>query len=259
MTRHLSDSDISGAFREMAAAVAELAIKTGQVPARAELSDAQELEILRLTAAHPGMLRQEAPAYPEGDFRETSAAAEILRLTSTHPREFGVSRSGGARPGARARRDSEVLALSRTTASPADGQLVSKWGLPVTVAGVPVTSENSERLGLGRVLPPMVADVTDDPAEDISSWVGRSTGGLGDGPDQPPDLGVTDPSFGEQTDEVSNPYAVASPHAEVNRLVQAGAAAGITGLRTGAKKARHPQTGRFTSKQARLTGTLSGI
>lgn len=306
MPRDLSLRDVAGAISELVArqelhtgAIAQLAGLVGfSSPARDRtyLSDTEELEVLRLTAAHPTMLRQEAPVYPEGDFRESSAAAEILRLTATHPREFGavrptrsgVSRSG--RPSARARRDSELLSLSRTTASPADGQLVSKWGLPVTVAGQPVTTENSERLGLGRVLPPLVRDVTDSPSEDYSSYIGRPTGGLGNEvagldpsdarvPDARPtnaqvqamldqqraqgmaggwDLGPDVSGFGEQTDEVSNPYAVANPAAEVNRLVKAGAAAGITGLRTGAKKARHPATGRFTSKQAKLTGTLSG-
>ena len=248
MTRRLTDADISGAFRELVDAVGQLAIKAGQVPVRTELSDAEELEISRLQLSHPKLLRQETSVYPEGDFRESSAAAEILRLTATHPREFGagrgVSRSGGrASRSARARRDSVVLALSRTTASPADGQLVSKWGLPVTVAGVPVTSENAGRLGLGRTLAPMVVDVTDDDSTDVSDQVGRYVGGLGDGSDPPPDMGATDPGFGQQTTEVSNPGAVADPAAEVSRLVEAGAAAGVTGLRTGATKPR--STGQF--------------
>ena len=255
MGPELTSQEVAAAIAELhqvhSRATAQLAAYVGHPAAtrRAELSDEQELEVLRLTSTGKSakMFRQGADPLYESD---GSVGSEILRLSALGS---GASRRGGRL----SRSDGDTLALSAGGAGTA---LVSKYGLGITYAGKPVLDTPENRLRFARVLPSYVTDTTDAPAQDISSWVGRSTGGLGDGSDQSPDMGATDPDFGEQEEEITNPGAVASPAAEVSRLVKAGAAAGITGLRTGAIKSRHPGTGRFTSKQARLSSRpLSGV
>jgi hypothetical protein len=251
--RQLTARDIAGAIAELseqqrlhAGAIAQLAGLVGySSPAAAELSDTAALEVDRICLTHSGMLNRPGSAFP--DLGDGSYEEEVVRLTAMS-RQSRPHRRGAGRA---SRAEGQTLALTA-------GGAVSEYGLPITYAGRQISADEARRLGLGRTLAPMVVDVTNDESEDISSWVGRSTGGLGDGPDQSPDMGAAEPGFGDQTEEWSNPYAVSQPSAEVSRLVQAGAAAGISGLRTGAKKAKTPD-GKFTSRHARLSGTLSGV
>jgi hypothetical protein len=216
----LSDRDISGAFRELTTAVGQLASHVGVTNRHLGLSDAQELEVQRIQLSNPGLLSQEVSAQPESD---GSAASEILRLTATYPRELG---GGAGRSTARARSEAQTLALS--AAGSGSQVLVSQWGLPITVAGVPVTEENAHRLGLGSTLPPMVVDVTDDDSD-------VDAGGY----DQEPDEEDEDQDYGSAP-------ATGDVDAEVARLQESYGSA-IAGLRTGAR--RHTgATGRFTSR-----------
>lgn len=291
MGQSLSARDIAGAIATLTGAIQDLAKETGVTARRAQLSDTEALEVERITLSHGSMFRP-APAQLEtsGSYED-----ECLRLTSVAPELFYSSSARSRSATARSRRDAQTLALSRSTAEPVPGQLISKYGLPVTYGGQPVLDTAANRAAFARVLPPMVVDVTDSGSQDISSMVGRATPNLGGDPEEDaadsrvPDArptpqqiqavldqmradgawdtgqdlpGVSE--FGVEYDQPgasdassSNPWRRGDVASEVARL-QAVHGSAISGLRPGAKRATDGN-GKFSSRQARLTGVLSGV
>ena len=194
MSRYqLSDKDVAGAIKELseqqrlhAGAIAQLAGLVGySSPATAEMSDTAATEVERITLTHGGMFR---PA-PADLSTSGSHEDEVVRLTASAPELFYPRSARRRSAAARTRQASQTLALSRTTASPAPGQLISRYGLPVTYGGQPVMDTPENRIAFGRVLAPMVVDTTDDPSSVDPSVVQTlaSRGyGLGVSPDSSP-------------------------------------------------------------------------
>lgn len=276
----MTDMDVS----QLARAIAELADKTGHGLRRTALTDLEALEVERITLSHGGMFR------PSPADLETSGSYEdeVLRLTSVSPDLFYSSSARRHAAAARSRADSRTLALSRSTAEPAQGQLVSKYGLPITYGGSPVLDTPQNRAAFARVLPPLIVDADSGDSSidtDVVGTLARRAQGLGsDDPDYsagdprvpssgpvgrvpavdtgsdmpgPSDWGVEHDQPGNMHAGAPAPWRTGDVASEVARL-QAVHGSAISGLRPGAKRSTDG-TGKFSSRQARLSGVLQGV